>query len=136
MVVRFLIALFASRCLMAQCDDIEVSAKQAKRFSELVFQGTIETLKGAGSDRTVVFRVSRVWKGQVGQTFEMPAVETDGGLCTAFWRGLLVVGNELVVYASRVPAWDRNEYLPYRAKTTLVSNARDLSQLGRGHKPK
>jgi hypothetical protein len=102
----------------------------------MVFQGTIEGFRGSGADRTVIFRVSRVWKGRVGRTLEMPAMETDGGLCTAFWRGLLVLGNELVVYASRLPLPGSREFLPLRSKTTLVSRAKDILQLGRGHKPK
>jgi hypothetical protein len=86
MVARFLVVLFASACLRAQCDDVEVTAKEAKRSSDVVFQGTIEGLRGSGSDRTVMFRVSRVWKGRVGRTFEMTAIETGGELCIAFWR--------------------------------------------------
>jgi hypothetical protein len=136
MMARFVFVLFASTCLFAQCDDIEISTKEAKHSSEVMFQGTIEGFKGSGIDRTVIFRVSRVWKGRVGPTFEMPAIETDGGLCTAFWRGLLAVGNELVVYASRQFIPDRKEYLPLRSKTTLVSRAKDMSALGQGHKPK
>src|SRR5579871_645516 len=136
MTVRFLLVLLTSTGLLAQCDDIEVSAREAKRFSELVFQGTVERFGGFGTDRTVIFRVSRVWKGQVGPTFEMPALETDGGFCSAFWRGLLVMGNELVVYASRFRPAKQEEYLPLRGKTTLASLAKDISQLGRGHRPK
>jgi hypothetical protein len=133
--VRFVLVLFASACLFAQCDDVEISVKQARHASEVVFQGTIDAFRGTGADRTVIFRVSRVWKGRVGTTFEMPAIETDGSLCTAFWRGLLVPANELVVYASRFPWTVKREYLPLRSRTALVSRARDLSQLGRGHKP-
>jgi hypothetical protein len=137
MTVRFVLALFTSVSFStAQCDDVEISTQQAKRSSEVVFQGTIEAFGGTGSDRTVMFRVSRVWKGQVGRTFEMPAIETSGGLCTAFWEGMLVIGNELVVYASHLPSLGSSEYFPLRSKTTLVSRAKDLSQLGRGHKPK
>ena len=136
MAVRFLIALFTCTCALAQCDDIYVSPKQAKRSSEVVFQGTIDGFKGSGVDRIVIFHVNRVWKGPVGPIFEMPAIETDGGLCTAFWRGLLVVGNELVVYASRLPSSNRNEYLPMRGKSIPISRATDINQLGRGHKPK
>jgi hypothetical protein len=101
--------------------EVYVSPKQAKRFSEVVFQGTIDGFKGSGLDRIVIFRVSRVWKGAVGTTCEMPAIETQGGFCTAFWRGLLVVGNELVVYASHLHSSKRNEYLPLRGKSILVS---------------
>jgi hypothetical protein len=136
MVVRFLAGLFTATYLLAQCDDINVTPKQAKGFSEVVFQGTIDGFKGSGVDRTVIFRVIRVWKGPVGPTFEMPAIETDGELCNAFWRGLLVVGNELVVYASHLRSPNRNEYLPMRGKSILVSRATDIGELGRGHKPR
>lgn len=136
MVVRFAAAPFTCTCVLAQCDDVYVAPKEAKRFSEVVFQGTIDGFKGSGVDRTVIFRVSRVWKGPVSPIFEMPAIETDGGLCTAFWRGLLVVGNELVVYASHFPWSNSNEYLPMRGKWILVSRATDINQLGRGHKPR
>jgi hypothetical protein len=127
--VRLALVLFASTCLFAQCDGIEVSTKEAKYFSEVVFHGTVEGFKGARADRTVIFRVSRMWKGQVGPTFEMPAIETECGLPTAFWKGLLAVGNELVVYASR-------PYLSAGIKDLLPSRAKDISALGRGHKPK
>jgi len=134
--MRLVFVLFMSAYLFAQCDDVEVSTKEARHLSEVVFQGTIEGFRGSDTDRTVMFRVSRVWKGRVGPTFEMPAIQTDGGLCTAFWRGLLAVGNELVVYASRRFMPGGKEYLPLRSKSTLVSRAKDISALGRGHKPK
>jgi len=136
MIVRLVFVVFTSAYLFARCDDVEVSTRKAEHLSEVVFQGTIEGFKGSGTDRTVMFRVSHVWKGRVGPTFEMPAIETDGGLCTAFWRGLLAVGNELVVYASRGFIPDGKEYLPLRSKTTLVNRARDISALGQGHSPK
>jgi len=63
---------------------VAVSAKEAKHFSEVVFQGAIEGFRGSGVDRIVIFSVSRVWKGRVGRTLEIPAIETNGGLCTAF----------------------------------------------------
>ena len=134
--MRLGFVLFTSAYLFAQCDDVEVSTKKAEHQSEVVFQGTIEGFGGSGTHRTVMFRVSRVWKGRVGPTFEMPAIETGGGMCTAFWGGLLAVGNELVVYASRRFIPELTEYLPLRSKTTLVSRAIDISALGRGHKPK
>lgn len=133
---RLGLVLLAST-LFAQCGDMEVSTKKAKHFSEVVFQGTVEGFKGSGDDRTVIFRVSRVWKGRVGPTFEMPAIETEGGLCTAFWKGLLAVGKEFVVYASRpYLSAGFKDLLPIRSKTTLASRAKDISALGRGHKLK
>jgi hypothetical protein len=50
MMVRFVFALLASTCLFAQCDDIEISTREAKHTSEVVFQGTIEGFKGSGID--------------------------------------------------------------------------------------
>jgi hypothetical protein len=64
----------------------------------------------------------------------MSAFES-GATCAAFWLGLLTVGNELVVYASR-RFMGGQEYSPLRGKTTLVSRAKDIGALGRGHKPK
>lgn len=134
MLMRLASVLFASTCLFAQCDDITISTSHAKRISEVVFQGTVEGFKGSGSDRMVIFRVSRVWKGRVGPTIEMLAWETTGNACNAFWQGLLEVGNELVVYASR--PFPPRDLLPIRGKTTLVSRAVNLGALGRGHKPR
>src|SRR5258708_33932427 len=100
MLVRIVFALLMSVHLFAQCDDVAISTKEAKHGSDVVFQGVIEGFRDAGKNRIVIFRVSRVWKGQVGPTFEMPAIETTGGLCTAFWEGQLGRGNELVVLHS------------------------------------
>jgi hypothetical protein len=136
MIARFVFVLLLSTYLFAQCDDIEVSTRKAKRLSEVVFQGTVEGFRGSGPNRVVIFRVTRVWKGPVGSTFEMPAFETGGESCNAFWAGSLARGNELVVYASHFPDPTSKEYFPMRSKTTLVSHAKDISQLGRSHKPK
>ena len=48
----------------------------------------------------VVFKVTRVWKGDVGQEFEMPAIE-ETSACIGFWPSFLKVGEDLLVYASR-----------------------------------
>lgn len=137
LMARLVFVLFASMLVFGQCDDIEISTKEAKHHSEVVFQGTVEGFKGSGIDRTVIFRVSRVWKGQVGPTFEMPALQTGGERCDAFWEGLLVVGNELVVYASRPYLADGiKDFFPIRSKTTLGKQAEDIRALGRAHKPK
>jgi hypothetical protein len=68
--------------------------------SEVVFRGTIVELRDSqkpadlpagfarDTKKTVVFRVSRVWKGEVGETFEMPAVE-ETSACVGFWPSIL-----------------------------------------------
>ena len=64
MMVRLALVLFASTCLFAQCDDIEVSTKKAKHFSEVVFQGTVEGFKGSGADRTAYFASAECGRGK------------------------------------------------------------------------
>lgn len=136
--MRLVFGLLISVHLFAQCDDIAIPTKEAKHGSDVVFQGVVEGFRNAGNNRIVIFRVSRVWKGQVGPTFEMPAIETNGGLCTAFCQGQLGLGNELVVFASRnrYLASGPIEYLPLRQKSVLASKSNDINALGRGHKPK
>ncbi len=48
-----------------------------------------------------VFQVTRVWKGDVGQKFEMPAV-TETSTCNGFWEDYLKLGADLLIYARRV----------------------------------
>ena len=135
--LRLAIALFTPALLFGQCDDVEISSKEAKRTAEVVFQGTVESIRGTGVHRTVVFRVSRVWKGRVGSTFEMTGLETTGSMCHAFWEGLLTIGNELVVYASRpLAAGGIPDLFPMRGNTTLASRAKDVAALGKWRKPK
>jgi hypothetical protein len=94
------------------CDCTEPSVEARRDRAELIFRGTIVELRdsfksadiapGFARDtrKTVVFRVSRVWKGQVGQTFEMPGIE-ETSACIGFWPDFLKVGEDLLVYASR-----------------------------------
>ena len=70
----------------------------------MVFRGTIAELRDLPGSKlqVAVFRVSRVWKGDVGPTFEMPAMK-EGVACIGFWPDYLKVGNDLLLYASRFP---------------------------------
>jgi hypothetical protein len=87
--------------------------------------------------KIAVFKVSRVWKGDVGPIFEMPAREETGG-CLGFWPRLLKVGNDLVVFAYRWPgatagasAFDTT----ICSRTDLAKGNEDLSALGAGYEP-
>src|SRR5580700_2520744 len=92
------------------CDCSTPPVQQAKTLADVVFRGTIIALRpstkplgvGSETERVAVFRVSRVWKGEVGPTFEMPAQEETGS-CVGFWADLLKEGNELVLYATQWP---------------------------------
>jgi hypothetical protein len=107
----FTVTLFAG--IAYACDCIEPSVQSKKEAAEVIFRGTIIALRDAAAatdlpsgwvhdtKKVAVFRVSRVWKGDVGETFEMPAVE-ETAACTGFWRPYLKVGADLLVYARRI----------------------------------
>ena len=98
--------------LCQACDCFEPSVQAKQDHAELILGGTIVELRdssqsvGISSDfarntkKIVVFRVSRVWKGNVGRTFEMPGIE-ETSACIGFWPDFLKVGEDLLVYASR-----------------------------------
>ena len=83
----------------------------------------------------MVFRVTRVWKAVVGETFEMPALEQTGGYSLGFRRGLLVVGNDLLVYAYSTKG-TADYTTDICSHTQLASDAKDLGELGLGTAPK
>jgi len=53
-----------------------------------------------------------------------------------FLPKLLNIGNELIVYASRIPSGNRNEYFPLHCNTGLAKNAADIRKLGSGKTPR
>jgi hypothetical protein len=99
--------------------------------ADVVFRGTISEERNG----TLVFRVSRVWKGSVGTAFRMPAIR-EGSACIGFWPNLLKVGNELLVYA--------NDFGHTKTYTTDICGkhmlmkdaAKDLAALGPGREPR
>jgi hypothetical protein len=104
-----LLLLAVSLC--AACDCREPSVEVKRDHAEIIFRATIVELRdsskpssisGFGRDlgKNVVFRVSNVWKGHVGQTFEMRAIE-ETTMCVGFWPDYLKVGEDLLVYATR-----------------------------------
>ena len=142
-----LIVFLVTRGIAGACGCTEPSVQAKKDASEVIFQGTILELRNAGGvipadplqtlmnkgNRVAVFRVSRVWKGEVGKTFEMPALE-ETSMCIGFWPPYLKVGSDLLVYASRRAS-------PYY--TTNICGfhklakdaAKDIAELGPGREP-
>ena len=127
------------------CDCRAPSVDVAVERAEVVFRGSIiefrpaskqSEIAGMGKDTktTAVFRVTRVWKGEVGQTFEMPAIE-ETSACWGFWPSFLKLGSELIVYAGR---FQGGEYVTsVCSRTQLVKDAKnDLKELGPGEEPK
>ena len=138
MFVQLVSALGLTVALVHACDCIDVGAKQSKRGADIVFRETVAALRdSAEGDCAVVFRVDRVWKGEVTETFEMLWLESDYA-CFGFPSGMLKVGNELLVYGSTFGSRtvQRYPYLSMPCATKLAKLATDIAQLGRGHKPK
>jgi hypothetical protein len=111
---------------------VPTPVKAARGSAVVVFQGTVESFRGEDPDRRVIFRVSRVWKGPVGRSFEMPALETTGASCYGFLKGLLAPGNELIVFAY----YYDHEYLAWRTMTKPMKTDTGIDEPGKGHKPK
>jgi len=117
--------------LIFGCDCETIHAKDAKRGAEVVFRCTVSGFQHrAALSMMVVFNVDRVWKGKVGSTFEMPAVQEASG-CIGFLPKLQV-GTELLVYARRI---DKTEdYLTIPCNFLRMRDVKDIAALGRGRK--
>jgi hypothetical protein len=127
----FTIALVGGIAYACRCMDPGVEVK--KENADVIFRGRIIELrdsKGAtdlspgrvrDTKKVAVFRVSRVWKGDVTETFEMPAVE-ETAACTGFWPTYLKVGSDLLVYARRIGS---EYYTSICGSHKLVNDARD-----------
>jgi hypothetical protein len=134
MLLRLVFTLGVFAGLIYGCDCVEVPASQARRNSEVAFRGTVAKFRDSGKGyRIVVFKVSRVWKGQIGRQFEMPAEEGDW--CYAFLPSLLKIGNELVVYASKLPEGTSGDYFPMPCNTRLARDTKEFA-LGPGRHPR
>jgi hypothetical protein len=131
--VAVLIAI--SSGLAAACDCETPSVRGAKREADLVFRGTITQFRDSGKGwRIAVFKVSRVWKGDVHETLEMPAIE-EGAACFGFAPRLIRGWNDLLVYATQIEP-DSDYIITSCSRTALASETTDFKQLGPGRKPK
>jgi hypothetical protein len=143
---RLVVALVFSVGIGYACGCSSITVEEAKERADVVFRGTITALRDSEHDlgylsamahdtrKIAVFRVSRVWKGEVGETFEMPALE-ETSACVGFWPSLLKIGNDLLVYASRMqghPGYLTN----ICSRTALAIGAKDFAELGPGEEPK
>lgn len=128
--LAFLVCATWSASVALGCDCAHVSVKQAKKWADVVFRGSITDISGG----KVVFRVERVWKGNIGRTFEMPELREEAA-CIGFWPSQLKVGNDLLVYAKWQPFGSRDGayFTNICTRTRLSSGAgEDFRKLGRG----
>jgi len=108
----------------------------AKRQADVVFRGTITQFRDSEKGyRIAIFKVSRVWKGDVHETFEIPAIEEEGGGCSGFAPRLIRGWNDLLVYATRIAPAD-DYIITSCSRTALASETTDFKQLGQGRTPK
>jgi uncharacterized membrane protein YjfL (UPF0719 family) len=132
-------AIRIAACAMALCSASVIlgcdcvpkgSVKHSKKWSEIVFRGTITEIK----DGTAFFHVERVWKGKVPRKFTMPAL-AEGAACVGFWPSYLTTGNDLLVYASRLSK-DGEYFTSVCDQTKPSSDAgEDFRKLGKGKPP-
>jgi len=116
------------------CDCAPVSLRDAKAGSEVVFRGTITSIRGG----KVRFRIERVWKGNIGRTFDMPEFP-ETSACIGFLPSLLQVGNDLLVFAWRLhrDSNDNDYFTSICTHTQLSQSAgEDFAGLGRGKAPR
>jgi hypothetical protein len=135
MLVRLVIGIAMIAGIASACECSVPSVGAAARHADVVFRGTIASFRESGHGyRIAVFKVSRVWKGDVKEVFEMPAIE-EGAACLGFPPPLIRGWNELLVYAYRIePGSDF--ITDICSRTALASKTTDYKQLGPGHKPK
>jgi uncharacterized protein YihD (DUF1040 family) len=145
MILRVAALLLMAAGVCVSCDCREPNVKVKRAYAEIIFRGTIievkESRKPYGPPwdfagrlgKTVVFSVSRVWKGTLGETFEMPALE-ETSACIGFERSYLNVGEDLLVYATRFRGSDFATSICGNHK--LAKDAgNDFKVLGRGKEP-
>jgi hypothetical protein len=63
----------------------------------------------------------------------------EAAACLGFWPSLLAVGNDLLVYAFRIPPDDpKAEYITSICTRTQLATtaAEDLAKLGKGKRPR
>lgn len=129
-----MLLLLVSMGLCYGCDCIRLPVKNAKREADIVFLGTITSVRNSGNTPRAVFKVTRVWKGNVTDSFEMPALQ-EVYSCLGFLPKV-EVGAEILVYARMIVPSDP-DYYPLTCQTTLASKAADqIRDLGSGRKPR
>jgi hypothetical protein len=137
-----------SAAVACACDCSAPPINEAKTLADVVFRGTIIALRpsnnpidiayGHDTQKVAVFRVVHVWKGGLGPNFEMPAIE-ETSACWGFSPNLLTVGNDLVVYAKRMPGQADGELMfltSICSRTWFAEGNKDLNELGSGYVPR
>jgi hypothetical protein len=105
--LAFLLAVAPTVALACTCRPLDVPT--AKDQADVVFAGKVESIvavdkPGEWEPRLVVrFKVARVWKGPVSESFEMHT-NYESSSCGGFFPGVLKEGKTLLVYGTGRPA--------------------------------
>jgi hypothetical protein len=158
--VALVVLMLANVSVACKCR--ETTASHALEHSDIVFRGTVvevrdvEMIRDVAVQRSshnfaqrqkqiVVFRVTRVWKGDVTESFEMPVMTGTVTSCSGDWNSWARVGNDLLVFSVR---WAPGQYgysggeLGYYvtqacSHTGLAhQKSKDFQELGQGIEPK
>lgn len=146
MFLKSLFVLASSVGIAHGCSCREPKVQFKMDHSDVVFRGTLIELRDSEVDhflpfvrdtrKIAVFRVARVWKGDVGPIFEMPAVE-ETSVCVGFNPDALRLGTDLLIYAdrSRLPGHQDVYYTSICGFHKVACGSKDLRKLGRGKDP-
>jgi hypothetical protein len=146
---QILFAIGVSIGVAQACDCGVRPVKEKLRYADIVFRGTLTELRESkapipsyiltynlakDTGKVAVFRVSRVWKGKVGQVFEMPAL-AETAACVGFSPDSIKIGVDLLIYAngSAKEGYTTSicgQHMPADEATE------DLRKLGSGRPPK
>jgi hypothetical protein len=133
--MRLAILLIFSLRAAVCCEVTALSVKNALKQAQIVFRARVTEIRAS----EIIFRVNRVWKGRVPETFSMPNLTWSATPCMpGFYEGYVKSGTELLVYARQVPYLKVSGYVPTPdSRTAPVEYAKqDLKRLGPGHPPK
>ena len=128
MLTRLLLALCIPAAAAYACTEVWLPTKQVKRHSEFVFRGTLTAQTFTNGNEVLAFHVTRVWKGRVPETFELPVNPLAGG-CTHLFASRVAIGTEFVIFAGKT-AFTGDEV------SARSPDAQWLQELGPGRKPK
>ena len=102
--------------------------------ADVIFQGKIAS-RSMLLWGDAIFRVTRVWKGNVGGQFRIEWRQGDHGDCNGFWSDHLRVGAELIVFAKRGQDGVYRTSICYPTKPVSAAAA-EIVKLGAGERLK
>jgi hypothetical protein len=146
-IVAVAVVILALIHVAEACGCIETDVHEDVKKADVVVRGKVVDINDAYTDaitemiqpakRIVVIRVSRVWKGAIGETFEFAETAVSPlASCTPSWQSAFAVGNDVLVFAQRSPS--NHEFVPMACSHTgrVNDSGKNIRELGRGKAPR